>query len=443
MKDESLYERVVRTGIPKINTADTVVNAGAPYTGLMNSHHGQKFMQIQHLVELALRHSPEVRDAESAWQAAQNDFEEAKGALWPKVDFNATSAAAKLGKGGNPYGNGTLNRLGATLSYTVFDGGRTSSLIASKQHIAHSIEAKYLLARNKIAFDTSNAFLQIARQQLLIIAYQGHLTQMKKLEKSMIEIVKVMPGRRSEFTQVSARVLQAEENLNNAVSKKRDYQIELIKLVGEKIRIDDVKESEIELEPLSLEVALLRAEEHPAIQLADAEVSASKDQVEVSQATQAPQLDLVASKLNGVDQMGYADPGQVYLSVKWNAFQGFSSKANERAALARAESSGEKLRQAVSDVEFKLNAAWADYKTQTLRITNLLILKQGTDQVRQDFFDQWQSLGRRSLLEVLGAESEHLNTVVSLINSQVDQAIAASKMHFESGEMAGWMVGVR
>ena len=73
---------------------------------------------IHRLVEISLVRSAQLRDAEIVWQAAQMDVEEAKGALWPKVDFNANSQAATIGKG-NPNGNGTTGRAGATVSYTV------------------------------------------------------------------------------------------------------------------------------------------------------------------------------------------------------------------------------------------------------------------------------------------------------------------------------------
>lgn len=410
------------------------------YSGSMIPNRGKGLLQVQRLVELALQHSPEIRDAEASWQAAHNDLDEAKGALWPKVDMNGNSAAAKFGKG-NPYGNGTYNRVGVTLSYTVSDGGRTIGMISNKEHIEHSAQAKYLLARNKIAFETTNIFLQIAKQQMLIGAYQEYLDRMNLLANNMVEIVKVIPGRRSELTQANTRVMQAEENLFNAQSKKRDNQIELIKLIGEKIKINDIKELDIDIPPLPLDAALKRAEGHPALLAADADASAAKSLVNVSRASQAPQLEVQASKMTGVDVMGYSDPGQVYFSVKWNAFQGFAGAANERAAISRAVSSDEKFRQTINEIEFKLNSAWADFQTQERRIKNFQLLLVGTDQVRQDYYTQWQVLGRRNLLEVLVAESEHLNTVAGLITGKVDKSIAAAKMYFEAGEMADWMIG--
>jgi len=59
--------------------------------------------------------------------------------------------------------------------------------------------------------------------------------------------------------------------------------------------------------------------------------------------------------------------------------------------------------------------------------------------VRLDYREQWEALGRRTMLEVLTAENEHMSTLVSLASSEVDQHLAATRLRFESGTLVAWM----
>ncbi len=411
-----------------------------PYTGTSVPDRGTALLPVQHLVELALINSPEIRDAEAAWQAAQMDLEEAKGVKWPRVDVSGSSAATKFGSG-NPYGNGSTGRVGVTATYTLLDAGKSSHQISNKDHLAKAAEARLELARNKVAGDTVNAYLQIAKYQLLIGAYQGNHARMNELAEKLREIVAALPGRRSEMTQANARVMQAQENIMAATAKKREYQIQLIKLIGLKVKVRDIEHFDAEIPVLPLGEALNSAESHPALRAAEEEKIAAKEMESVSGAAQYPQLDLQASKMSGTDVMGYSDPGQVYLALNWNAFQGFAGEAARKANAARALSAEEKYQQSLNEIEFMLNSAWADHETQSRRIASMETLKQESWQVREDYYIQWQELGRRSLLELLASETEYLNAEVGLINSKIDRSVAASKLYTEAGVMADWLVG--
>jgi len=62
-----------------------------------------------------------------------------------------------------------------------------------------------------------------------------------------------------------------------------------------------------------------------------------------------------------------------------------------------------------------------------------------TEQVRNDYYIQWETLGKRSLLEVLTAENEHVSTMVNLASSELDEQLALARLRFESGTLAAWL----
>lgn len=395
---------------------------------------------LQQLVELALQRSPQLRDAEAAWHAAQMDTQEVRGARWPRLDVSGTSKSKTFGSG-NPYGNGTTNRLGVTLTYTLFDGGKTGKQIASREFMEQSAHAKYLQVREQTIYDTANAFLQILRYRRLVELHQQNADRLAVLVGKMEQIVQVIAGRRSELTQATARLLQARENRAAAEARLREFEVQLLKLIGAENMAKTSGGTMPHFSPIPPGEGLAIAQKsHPLLLAAEADqLALNESATAIHRGNYWPVFELQASKMSGVDIMGYNDPGQMYATVKWNAFQGFSGSAQEKAVLQRATAAQERYQQTLFDIEYKLNSAWADYQNQHDRVASLRTLAESTEQVRNDYYIQWETLGKRALLEVLTAENEHVNTMVSLVSSEIDEQLALAKLRFESGTLAAWL----
>jgi adhesin transport system outer membrane protein len=181
--------------------------------------------------------------------------------------------------------------------------------------------------------------------------------------------------------------------------------------------------------------------QHPAIRSALAEASAVRAQVEEAQAAQKPQVDLIFSSQSGLDSNGLAAPAQLYVTAKWLAFDGYGGKNSEQALSERALAAEARAGQLLQEVEFKVRSAQEELQSLSARAEELTALLRDTAQVRKDYYDQWRELGRRTLLDVLTAENEHLSTQLSLATSQVDQVIAAVRMRHEAGIFQAWLVG--
>lgn len=395
---------------------------------------------LKRLSGIALLRSPQLRDAEAAWHAAQMDIDDAKGARWPRVDVNANSKSKMFGTG-NPYGNGTTNRATLSVSYTLYDGGKIGKQISAREYQEQSARAKFLQVREQTAFDTVSAYLQILKYRRLVELHQQNIERLELLVAKMSEIVQTIVGRRSELTQATARLLQAKDSKTAAEARLREYEIQLLKLVGPENLPKAAVDSVPAIAPIAPEAGMEAAQKgHPLLLAAEADKLALTATAEaIRKGNYWPTFDLQASKTSGVDIMGYSDPGQMYVALKWNLFQGLSGRAQEKSMLERANAAQEKYQQTVFEIEYKLNSAWADYTNQMERVASLKVLATNTEQVRSDYFAQWETLGRRTLLEVLTAENEHVSTMVNLATGELDQQLASARLRFESGTLALWL----
>jgi adhesin transport system outer membrane protein len=398
---------------------------------------------LRNMVLVALERSPQVREAQASTRAAQMDTLEAKGARWPRLDASAASRSANLGGSADASGQSTgTGRIGLTATYNLYDAGRTAGEIGSREFTEQAATARIALTRETVAFDTVNAYLQIIKQQRIIDLYKAHIERLSTLETKLAQIVGSFPGRRSELTQANARLGQAREAMDSAFAKQRENRLSLTRLLGSDALIPRTAQPIPQFEPLSASDAIPTAlERHPQLLASLAEIQSLKETVNVTSASRLPHIDVEATKVTGTDVTGNSTPAQIYLAARWNLFQGFAGQAATRAAIERSSSAQERYEQFRIEIDYKIRSAWEEYLTHANRLKTLPSLAMATDQVRKDYYVQWNDLARRSLLEVLTAENDHLSTLLSLTSSDVDQQIALARVRFEAGALAQWMVG--
>jgi adhesin transport system outer membrane protein len=312
----------------------------------------------------------------------------------------------------------------------------------SRDYAEQSAKARIALARETVIYDTVSAYLQMIKQQRTIDIYGKHIERLSTLVDKLEQVVQAFVGRRSEFTQANARLGQARDGMDMAIARQRENNLVLIRLLGSAALIPRTAQSLPHFQARTPDNAIpVALATHPALLAALADIDSLKANVKTTVASRSPHVDLQASKLSGKDINGNPTPAQLYLGLRWSAFQGFAGQAAEGAALERAGAAQEKYSQAKIEIEYKIQSAWADYQSNADRQPSLRKLALATDQVRQDYYTQWNDLGRRSLLEVLTAENDHLSSVLSLTASEVDQEVAVVRGRYEAGDLAGMMAG--
>jgi len=385
--------------------------------------------QLRLLVRDSVNRSPAIREAQANWRAAEQDTLQSRAGAWPKLDISANSGSARLESGGS---TGPAN-IALSATYSVFDFGRLRHQVDAREQQAGALENQLRTVVDTTIYDTATAYLQWIKQTRLNKVYDQHIVELSGLIDKLAATVQVLPGRRSELTQAQTRMAQAQDALAAVKAKQREYQLSLARLTGLSLT-PGLSMADLPVLPTDTE-GLLEAgaqEDHPTLRAARAEAAAARARLAEIQAGQKPQIDLQASKQTGTDVYGAPSPAQLFVTARWTAFDGGGGRTQIQALLERARSADERADQLALDIRFNISTAKADFEAQTRRIELLRQLISGTDQVRKDYFDQWRELGRRTLLDVLTAENEHLNTRLSLVASEVDQTLALLRMRHEA-----------
>ncbi|MDM0078916.1 TolC family protein [Variovorax sp. J2P1-59] len=392
---------------------------------------------LEHTVSKALALSPDVREATSKWQASQFDIDEIKGQRWPQLQVGAATPSATFGPGTNDSARDAIGNVQITTP--VYDWGRISRTVESRTETSNAAREQMLQVRQQVAFDTVNGLIELRRNQQSLALSDAYVARMTELVDMLAEIVKVDRGRDSELVQARGRRLQALASRDLVEARLREVQISLTKLVGEEVKLPPQLQWNTQV--IDVQEALAAAPDHPALRQARAEAKAADLYAQSVRASRLPQLNWVVSKTTQQDAYGNAQPWATGLSVQWNAFQGGSAQAAERAAFGRAQAGEDKAMAATRDLEYRLRTAAQQRDAALSRAEEYTPLIEDSDRVRKIFFEQWYHLGRRTLLDVLIAEAELYNNHIAQGNSRYDAEAADLRIRADAAVLLPWVFG--
>ena len=387
-------------------------------------------------VDTAIMRSPKVKGSKAQQQASRSDIDEARGQRWPQVVLGSQTRALQFGKSSQDEQVGG----GINLSITtmVYDWGRLDNTIASRKQLAVAADEGSVAQMESTGYEVVSTLIELGKQRVISDLGQQFVNRMQDLEKMLAGIVAVDHGRASELTQARARLMQARALRDMADARARDAQISLFKLVGEReIPIPRSKEWNISL--TQMEQLLSDAQNHPTIIQATAQAESAELQAKVVHASGLPQLNWVISKSTNQDSFGREQPWQTTLNMTWSVFSGGSNRAAERAALYRADASRQETEQQRLDLEFRIRTADHDARSQLERAELYRDLSVESDLIREEFFLQWHELGKRSLLDVLIAETDHYNNQVNEISNRFDGYQSIVQEYASAGVLARWL----
>lgn len=385
----------------------------------------------------ALHINPKINSSRSQADAAQSSIDEAKGQRWPQLNVSSNSKNLNFGSGSRRENEDAVS-LNLNLATTLYDFGQTSHTIKTREAQAEAATLMISAESESIAWDVSSALTELSKQRLVIAVSQDYVARMNELTKMLQGIVAVDQGRKSELTQAKGRLLSAESQLDAAVAKARDTEIVLQRLLGESsITLPPATQWRLRLpDPQS---QLSKVESHPTVLKARADTQAAESEAAVVRASGLPTFSWVVSKNTGQDELGRRQAYETGIQVSWGLFRGGSTRAAERAALARAEASRYLVEDQQRDLEQRIRAANQDASSLLERADLYHSLTAETNRIRVDFFDQWYHLGKRSLLDVLSSESDYYNNRVSEVSSRFDGYAAIIRSYASSGTLISWL----
>jgi adhesin transport system outer membrane protein len=334
--------------------------------------------------------------------------------------------------------NGKQTSLALNVGAPLVDFGRTSHLIDWRERLADVAQMGFASTREQVVLDAVSTALERNRYRLQAQVYQQYARKMSCLVNVLEQIVAEDKGRASELIQARKTQLQAEISRDTAIAQVRQIESRLRKLVGNDFQPGDGITVPLMPVPDLLDITRQLLDNSEIRQL-HMQADALDSYAKAVSAGQKPQLNWLISKTAG--RAGTVDSGSwtAGVTLSYTIFNGYSDQAAMRAALKRAEAAREREAELVNTRQAKAVEIYDAASSAFTRAKSYSVVLRDSDRVRDNTFRQWSELGRRSLFDVMSAESDHYNLRIAYVNALHDGYEANAQLRSLGKGLANWL----
>lgn len=399
---------------------------------------GDAAAQLGSLARQVLAASQEVRSAEHGRRASYLDLDQAEAAKRPVFSVSGNAGIGQSRLQGATQSVGGLAGASVNATAPLYDGGRLDRLGDWRRRLAQAGDSALGAARERMMGEALLTVLDLNRSRLQVKVYQQYASKMSCLVRSLEQIVASDRGRASELLQARKSQRQAEIYRDEAVSALRQADVRLRKLVAGNVEPWGAVGVSLVQVP-SLPSITEQIQSSPDLQRLKLQAEAAQSYAAATKADARPKLNWQVG--SGANRQAHATTGSwsagvnvTYVLDDGGVAKAAGDAATERALAARRDYEAllnERVKQAGVYHEAATNAF--------LRARQYAEVLQDSDQVRNATYEQWARLGRRSLFDLMSAESEHYQLRVAYVNALHDGFAATSQLRAVGAGLLPWI----
>lgn len=361
-------------------------------------------VQLQELVQLSMQRSRAIGAVRLLTLAAQADLYETKASRLPTVTLGGVGAYVGSSVSGVELAKGFQGRASVSASVPIYDSGRIAKLTEWRTQLAEASRYSQSSAEEQLALQTVTLALDRGRYVLQAQVYTQYVRKMACLVDALEIITKADRGRASELVQAQKSLQQADLSYEQTLSALRQTEIRMKRFVGDTLppsagmsavlaRLPDLNELQQDI-LLSADVAQVSAQ-----------ARAQRSYAESVLAGQKPSVSLVTTGSTAVGASRTTDwSGGVQINIP---LLQPGADAQMTAAVRRAQAASLQRDETIEAKRYRLLEMYEAASSSLDRAKRVVDILRNSDRVRASTLQQWQQLGRRSLFDVMGAESDY------------------------------------
>jgi outer membrane protein TolC len=372
--------------------------------------------QLQTLVQQALARSKQVGTAQLLKLAADADVDEAKAQRLPSVQMQLTGA--HIGTVVNDVTSKGLQARGVvSASMPIWDFGRITKLTEWRVQLSEAARYSQSNAEEQVALQTVSLALDRSRYTLQAQVYGQYVRRMSCLVSALTVITDADRGRSSELVQAQKSLLQAQLSLDQTTSVLRQIEVRLARFVGDRLPSPAGLSTVLSTmpDPAQAEADVSLGAD---VSSADAQARAARSYAESVRAGQLPSVNLQVSGDTSRGAGRQTDwSGGVAVSIP---LVQPGASASLDSAIRRAQAAGLQRDDTIEAKRYRVREMYESATSAFDRAKQLVDILRTSEQLRTSTLEQWRELGRRSLFDVMAAESDYYSMRVAHVNALFD-----------------------
>lgn len=388
---------------------------------------------LQEALTEAYLHNPLLLAARAGQRATDENVVIEKSAGRPNV--SSTAAYTEIVEGASASGPDRLFSAGVDLGVPIYSGGAVRNSIKAAENRVEAGQADLRGTESAIFSQVVAAYMDVLRGQAVVALSANQVDVLGVNLQATSDRFEIGDLTRTDVAQSQSRLALAEGDLRSAQANLINARENYIALVGK--APDDLQPPPpLPGLPASVDEAVdVALASNPDLIAAKERADASRFDVDVAGSGRLPRVSVFAgydyqNTLNSLRLPdGSAAPsqsgrdGQVGVSLRMPLFQGGLPAALERQAQARSAAALEQVVAAERDVIAQVRAAWSSWKASLAIIESSQVAVDSASLSLEGVRAE-NSIGNRTILDVLNAEQERLRAQVQLVTARRNAYVA-------------------
>ncbi len=384
---------------------------------------------LQDAVKNMLNTNPDVRSAAHNRLARDEEVRQARSGYLPTLDVQAGAGKDYVDKPIDADLDPTLVQV--SVRQNVFAGLATTNEVDRQKARVESQSYLVRSTANNTALKASDVYLEVLKNQAVVDLAKENLTLHQRIADQIKLRSESGVDSRADMDQIQSRLNLAHSNLIIAQQNLMDAQTNFNAVIGnppqQLVRPTPPKTT---LPATLAEAEQLALAAHPQLKSANADLQARREQDEVARSPFMPRVDLEADKTYqqensyGSDYDGYEEEDlRVFVRVRYNLFNGWKDEARKQETTHLINEAQEIRNHTHRQVVESIRLSWQAHEAAKQKLAFIKKRLQFAASTAQAYTKQW-NIGQRTLLDVLDAEAERIDSARQLVTAEYEELYA-------------------
>ncbi|MDX8356850.1 TolC family outer membrane protein [Sphingopyxis terrae] len=406
---------------------------------------------LQGALAKAYENNPTLTAARAGQRANDENVPIQKASGLPSVGASVDYQENLVIPGNSFVSPGRVLSAGSQLSVPIYQGGAVRNAVKAAEYRVEAGQSDLRATEASIFSQVVGAYMDVIRDQAIVQLNQKNVAVLKTNLQASSDRFEIGDLTRTDVAQSQARLALAEGDLRGAEANLIRSRENYVKLVGD-APIDLQPPPALPNLPQSVEDAVAIAlNNNPDIEAANQRINASRADIGAARAARMPKLS--ATLGGGYNNNLHSIPAgntvaenttksaAAGLSLTLPIFQGGRPSAQVRQAQSRSSQAIETYVATERDVIAQTRGAYAAWQANE-RVIAATEQAVGANALSLEGVRAENSVGTRSILDILNAEQEYLNAQVQLVSAKRNSYVAAFSVLAAMGKAEARDLGI-
>ena len=399
--------------------------------GLMSLFIDLSALSLKESIVEVLNNNPVVAERLKNYRETQQDLNIAESEYYPKIDLRSTVGYNKAGNIFDSthqgyrdveYHNYTNSLI---ISQNIFDGFGTMHKVDYQEARILAAAYNYVEKANDISFTMLDIYLSVIREYELLQTARENVEINKSIWAKVNNLFASGLNTESEVKKIESSLALAESNLIVQRNNVRETEYQFKKTLGRMPSIEEMQKPTLDINmPESLTRATLFAiQNNPSLLVSDYNIKSAQAMYKQNQKSFYPRIDIELEQRlndsfdhdNGFDNPDDRSTARIVLN--YNFFNGGADKATRQKNISTINKEVEIKRTLKREVIEGIELSWMAYEMGDLQLEALKTYSKHSERTLELYKEEYD-LGRRSLLDLLSAQGDVINSREQIINAE-------------------------